>query len=134
MVKRKFLLSFSPAIVNEPVTYRMVKEFDLMLNILRAEVDERGGRLVIEIDGRPSQMNKGLEYLRESGVEIKELNEYVQKDEERCTHCGMCVSVCPAEAFQVDRDTWEVVFRADRCIACGLCIPACPPSAMKLRL
>lgn len=134
MVKRKFLLSFSPAIVNEPVTYRMVKEFDLMLNILRAEVDERGGRLVIEIEGKPSQINRGLDFMEASGVEVKELNEYVQKDEVRCTHCGMCVSICPAEAFEVRKDTWEVAFLTDKCIACGLCIPACPPGAMKLRI
>lgn len=134
MARRKFLLSFSPAIVNEPITYRMVKEFDLMLNILRAEVDEMGGRLVIEIEGKPSQISRGLDFVSQSGVEVKELNEYVQKDEDRCTHCGMCVSICPAEAFQVQRDSWEVRFLTDRCIACGLCIPACPPGAMRLRI
>lgn len=134
MAKRKFFLSFSPSIVNEPITYGMVKKFDLMLNILRGEVDDRGGRLVIEIEGKPSQIADGLNYLKESGVEVKELNEYVQKKEEYCTHCGMCLSICPSEAFVVDRDTWEIEFRADKCIACGLCIDACPPSAMKLKI
>ncbi len=134
MAKRKFYLSFSPSIVNEPITYGMVKEFDLMLNILRGEVDDRGGRLVIEIDGKPSQIANGLEYLKENGVEVKELDEYVLKEEEDCTHCGMCLSICPSEAFIMNRDTWEVEFKPDECIACGLCIDACPPSAMRLKI
>ena len=134
MTKRKFLLEFSPSIVKEPITFHMVKDFDLLLNILRAEVDERGGRLVIEVEGKPSQIRKGVRYLQGSEVGVKELNEYVSKDEERCTHCGACVSICPAEAFSVDPVTWKVNFDADRCIACGLCIEACPPNAMKLKI
>lgn len=134
MVKKKYLLSFTPTLVSEPITYKMVKEFDLMLNILRAEVSERGGRLLIEVEGKPSQINKGVRFVREAGVEVKELNEYVSKDEDRCTDCGMCISICPADAFEIDRKTWKVHFKADKCIACGLCIDACPPYAMKLRI
>ena len=134
MAKRKYLLGFSPTRVREPITYRMVKEFDLMLNILRAEVNERGGRLLIEIEGRPSKITSGVKYLKEKGVDVKELNEYVSKDEERCTHCGMCVSICPADAFETDKKTYKVKFKSDKCIACGLCLDACPPNAMKLRI
>ncbi|MDD1768624.1 MAG: 4Fe-4S binding protein [Methanomassiliicoccales archaeon] len=134
MAKRKYLLGFSPTRVREPITYRMVKEFDLMLNILRAEVSERGGRLLIEIEGKPSKITSGVKYLKEKGVDVKELNEYVSKDEERCTHCGMCVSICPADAFELDRKTYKVHFKSDKCIACGLCLDACPPDAMKLRI
>jgi len=134
MSKRKYLLEFSPSIVNEPLTYRMVKDFDLMLNILRGEVNERGGRLVIEVEGKPSQIHKGIKFLEECGVVVKELNEYVSKDEERCTHCGACLSICPAEAFTVNGETWEIIFNMDRCIACGLCVQACPPGAMKLKI
>jgi len=134
MVKRKFNLVFSPRIVNEPVTFKMVKEYDLLINILRADVTERGGRLLIEIEGSPSQINKGIDFLEESGVEVQELNEYVSKDETRCTNCGMCVSICPADAIEMDKDTWVVRFHMDKCIACGLCVSSCPPQAMKLKV
>jgi NAD-dependent dihydropyrimidine dehydrogenase PreA subunit len=134
MAKRKYLLGFSPARVSEPITYKMVKEFDLMLNVLRGEVNERGGRLLIEIEGKPSRITSGVNYLKEKGVDVKELNEYVSKDEERCTHCGMCISICPADAFDMDKKTYKVQFKSDKCIACGLCIDACPPNAMKLQI
>ncbi|MCQ5375988.1 MAG: 4Fe-4S binding protein [Methanomassiliicoccales archaeon] len=134
MVKKKYLLSFTPAIVNEPLTYKMIKEYDLLVNILRAEVSERGGRLLIEVEGKPSQMNKGISFLKNAGVEVRELNEYVSRDEDRCTDCGACLSICPADAFEMDKQTWKVLFKGDRCIACGLCIDTCPPRAMKLRI
>ena len=45
----------------------------------------------------------------------------------------MCVSICPADAIEMDRDTWKVIFHLEKCIACGLCISSCPPRAMKLK-
>jgi NAD-dependent dihydropyrimidine dehydrogenase PreA subunit len=133
MTKRKFLLNFSPAIVKEPITFRLVKDHDLMLNILRAGIDERGGYTLVEIEGRPSQIKSGELYLESCGVEVKELNEYVSKDEERCTSCGACISICPAEAFTMT-ETFKVEFNPDKCIACGLCLDVCSPGAMKLQI
>jgi L-aspartate semialdehyde sulfurtransferase ferredoxin len=133
MSKRKFNLYFVPELVNEPITYILVKDFDLKFNILRAEIMEKGGQLLIEVDGKPAQITKGVAYLQEMGVKVEELNEFVTKDEERCTNCGMCVSICPADAVEMDRKEWKVIFHLDKCIACGLCVSSCPPRAMKLK-
>ena len=133
MSKRKFNLYFVPELVNEPITYVLVKDFDLKFNILRAEVMEKGGQLLIEVDGKPAQITKGIAYLQGMGVKVEELNEFVTKDEARCTNCGMCVSICPADAVEMDRQEWKVIFHLDKCIACGLCVSSCPPRAMKLK-
>jgi ferredoxin len=130
---RKFLLTFNPDIVSEPITYRIVKDFDLMINILRAEIDEQGGRLMIAFEGSGPQILKAVKYLEESGVQVQELKEFIRKDDARCTNCGMCVSICPVSAYQVDKKTWKVIFLNEKCIACGMCIDACPPGAIKLR-
>jgi len=134
MTRRKFFLEFSPAIVNQPIVFRLVNDYDLMLNILRAGIDERGGYTLVEVEGKPSQIKKGVSYLEDCNVGVKELNEYVSKDDAKCTDCGACVSICPAEAFKMDTTTWKVGFDGDRCIACGLCIDVCPPNAMKLEI
>ncbi|MBN1160509.1 MAG: 4Fe-4S binding protein, partial [Dehalococcoidales bacterium] len=65
-------------------------------------------------------------------VQIQSLSQDVTRNEERCTHCGACVTVCPTGAFKVDPGTRMVIFEDDKCIACGLCIPACPPRAMEV--
>lgn len=134
MAKKKFMLGFSPELVNEAIVYRLVKDYDLKINILRAEVKELGGRLLMEVDGKASNIKDAAKYLNESKVDVQELSNYVQKDEGRCTHCGACVSICPVEALTIERPTWMVRYDPEKCIACGMCIDACPPGAMKFRI
>ncbi len=133
MTVKKFLLTFTPENVSEPVTYRLVKEFDIMINILRAEVDEKGGRLMIAMEGSGPQIDRAVKYLDSAGVSVQELKEFVRKDDERCTNCGMCVSICPVSAFVVEKGSRRVVFLNEKCIACGMCVDACPPGAIRLR-
>ncbi|MHC1680264.1 MAG: 4Fe-4S binding protein [Methanomassiliicoccales archaeon] len=134
MVKKKFLLGFSPDIVNEPLVYRLVKDYDLKINILRAEVREVGGRLLMEVEGKAANIKEAARYLNEAKVDVQELTNYVEKNEDRCTHCGMCISICPVEALTMDKTAWKVRYESERCIACGMCIDACPPGAMKFRI
>ena len=59
MATSRYLLSFNPELVNEPITYRMVKDFDLMINILRAEIDDlvrKAGRSLLS--GSPSDLDE----------------------------------------------------------------------------
>ncbi|SDD76943.1 indolepyruvate ferredoxin oxidoreductase subunit alpha [Desulfuromonas thiophila] len=49
-------------------------------------------------------------------------------DAERCTGCGNCVAVCPADAIELRNG--RAVLLAERCDFDGLCIPACPVSAI----
>ncbi len=134
MAKKKFLLGFSPDIVNEPIVYRLVKDYDLKINILRAEVRELGGRLLMEVEGKAANIKEAARYLNEAKVDVKELVTYVEKNEDRCTHCGMCISICPVEALTMDKPAWKVRYDSEKCIACGMCIDACPPGAMKFRI
>lgn len=132
MLQRKYLLTFTSDIVNEPITYKIVKSFGLLVNILKADVGDRGGRLLISVEGNEEQIEKAVQYLANAKVQVKELNEYVKKDDERCTDCGMCLSICPVDAFEIDRISWKISFNASRCIACGMCVDACPPQAIKI--
>jgi dissimilatory sulfite reductase (desulfoviridin) alpha/beta subunit len=48
---------------------------------------------------------------------------------EKCTQCGLCVSVCGDDAISVE-DDGQPVIHLDRCISCGDCIKVCPFDAM----
>lgn len=52
-------------------------------------------------------------------------------DEEFCTHCGICKSVCPVKAIEVDQEIKKVKIRFSQCIYCGDCIQSCPTNSMK---
>jgi ferredoxin len=119
--------------VERPIIYRLVKDYDLEFNILKASITpEQEGLLVLELKGNQTEYDKGVEFLIKAGVKIQSLSQDVTRNEERCTHCGACITICPTGAFYVDPKTRLVIFDNKKCIACGLCIPACPPHAMEV--
>lgn len=131
MVKKRIVLTFPHNMVDKPIVYKLVKDFDLTFNILQAKImPNEEGIMVIELEGKKENYAKGVDYLKESGVKIEPLSKEVLRDEDRCTHCGACVTVCPTEALYVDKKTMKVIFDAEKCIACELCVKACPPRAM----
>lgn len=135
MPKLKLVLKFPPSLVNQPVIYKLVKDFDLEVNILRASIrPDEAGHVVIELDGDRESIEKGREYLEECGVSTESLAKDVRWSEERCTSCTACISVCPTGALHVDRDTLVVSFIEDKCIGCELCVPVCAYRAMEIHV
>lgn len=54
-------------------------------------------------------------------------------DQQSCTLCLSCVSICPAKALQEGQDTPALRFVEANCLQCGLCETACPESAISLQ-
>jgi L-aspartate semialdehyde sulfurtransferase ferredoxin len=133
VVSKKVVLRFPKRMVDRPIIYRLAKDYDLEFNILKASITpEQEGLLVLELKGKQQEYDKGIEFLIKAGVKIQSLSQDVTRNEQRCTHCGACITVCPTGAFKLDPQTRMVIFENDKCIACGLCIPACPPRAMEV--
>jgi len=131
-LKTKVVLNFSPDAANQPITHNLIAKHHLLVNILRAEIDEIGGKMVLELSGKADDIRGGIDYLKANGVSVRPIKEGVRRDDEVCTHCGMCVSICPTKALAFDPKTRKVIFTEDKCVACGVCIDACPPRAMEI--
>ncbi len=57
----------------------------------------------------------------------------VKVDEDLCSVCGVCVSVCKYEALSVEKkgkDKEKIVVDKVECRGCGLCVSACPSGAL----
>jgi ferredoxin len=131
-LKTKVVLNFNPELANQPITHNLIAKHHLMVNILRAEIDEIGGKMVLELSGKADDIRRGIDYLKENSVGVRPIKEGVRRDDDICTHCGMCVSICPTKALAYDPKTGKVTFTEEKCVACGVCIDACPPRAMEI--
>lgn len=133
MVSERVVLKFPHRLVDQPIICRMVKDFDLEFNILKAYVTpNEEGLLVLELRGEDKDFKKALKFVRSLGVTVQPLSKDIKRNEAKCTHCGACVPICPTGALVIDPETRKVNFYDNKCIACELCIKACPPRAMEL--
>jgi len=134
MTTTKVVLRFPPELTEQPVTYRLIKEYDLMVNILRGHITPKEeGMLVLELTGTKRQLSQGMDFLSRLGVETKRVSKDVNWLKDRCTHCTACTSLCPTHALSVDREGMLVTFDETQCIACEMCVVVCPYKAMELQ-
>jgi ferredoxin len=134
-VKQKLVFRFPPSAVEQPFIYRLVKDFNLMVNILRADINpEKEGRLMLELSGAEPDYRRAIEWLQEQGLRILNLKQQIIWKEDRCTHCGACSVICPSGALGLSRPEMTVRFDEGKCIVCELCLKACPARAMETLL
>ncbi|MBC7327303.1 4Fe-4S binding protein [bacterium] len=133
-MKARLVLRFPPLLVDQPVVYKLIKDYNLVFNILRADITpDSEGLMVLEIEGDENDFKQGLEYLEKRGVKVQPLSQDVVMIEELCTHCGACVVHCPTGALYYDEER-RVLFASEKCVACEICVEICPYRAMEVRL
>jgi L-aspartate semialdehyde sulfurtransferase ferredoxin len=131
-----YILRFPKDTSDQPYIYRLVKEYDIEFNILKADILlQREGLMIIELKASSkANVKAGLEYLRNLGVKTERLAARIRRDDGNCFQCGACTGVCPVGALAIRRPEMAVVFDAEKCTGCGLCVPICPVRAMEVSL
>ena len=70
MTRMRLRLTFPPHLIQEPIVYRLVKDFDIVINIRRADVKADYGWVALELDGEEAQLERGVRWLKEKGVQV----------------------------------------------------------------
>ena len=134
MKQKRVVLTFPPELVEQPMVYNLIKKYDLMVSILRANITaNEEGRLVMEVRGKKNDVDAGMAYLAGIGIEIQPLAQDIKWHEKRCIHCTFCVPTCPTGALQVDRKSLLVSFVKEKCIACEICVKVCPYKVVEIQ-
>jgi ferredoxin len=94
----------------------------------------REGLLVLELTGTKENFDRGINYLKESGLNVEPLSKSVTQNIERCVHCGACLAFCSTNALYFDDTTMKILFDPEKCNGCEFCVKACPARAMEIDL
>ena len=71
MSRMRVRLTFPPTLIQQPIIYRLVKDFDIVINIRRAEVKEDYGWVALELEAKDEKvLERGVAWLKERGVQV----------------------------------------------------------------
>jgi NAD-dependent dihydropyrimidine dehydrogenase PreA subunit len=124
----KILLNYSDETLDKPILASIIREKDVLINILRAYADGRRGEMLVEV---PDEVADEIVIsFKNKGVDVH-VGSLIELDKELCVDCGACVSVCPTGAVHFEEDR-SVTINQSKCIQCALCVDSCPRFAIKL--
>ena len=70
-MNRRVKLTYPHDKIQEPLLFKMAKKYNIMPNIRRARVTETLGEIVLELEGKAEDLDKGLGFLKKQGVEVE---------------------------------------------------------------
>jgi ABC-type methionine transport system ATPase subunit len=73
MAGGRFHLTLPPMLLGEPVVHALSTRFGLVTNIARAHLDERGGWMILELDGPEETLAEAMSWLQERDVRVERI-------------------------------------------------------------
>lgn len=70
MTKARLHLTFPERLASQPIVHRLGTGFDLVTNIRRANIEERGGWIIVEVDGPEERIAEAVAWLAEQGLHV----------------------------------------------------------------
>jgi hypothetical protein len=71
LAARRLELDFPAKMVTKPFIYDLVKKFDLVPNIRRANITQKFGYIQLELLGSQAALDKGIAWLIKQGVGVE---------------------------------------------------------------
>ena len=71
-------LTFPEHLIKQPLLGRLVREFDVLPNIRRANVEEKMGWIICELAGEDGAVESAVKWLEDAGVQVDRLGDVVE--------------------------------------------------------
>ena len=66
----RLFVSFPEELVDRPMIYEVVKRYDVVPNIRRANVEQHSGWVILELTGSQEELDRSIAYLEEVGCTV----------------------------------------------------------------
>ncbi len=70
MSKRQVMFTFPEELIKEPLIYNLGQKFGVVTNIRRADVSANKGWVVLELEGDPGDIDRGVAWVVGKGVRV----------------------------------------------------------------
>ena len=71
-------LTFPEHLIKQPLLGRLVREFDVLPNIRRANVEEKMGWIICELADDDAAVESAVDWLEDAGVQVDRLGDVVE--------------------------------------------------------
>ena len=75
MLKRRVMLNYPKELLSEPIIYTISQQFNLVANILQADVTEERGWITLELEGRDEDIEDGITWAISKGMRVEPISE-----------------------------------------------------------
>jgi ABC-type methionine transport system ATPase subunit len=69
----RLFISFPEELVDRPMIYEIIKKFDVVPSIRRANVEEHSGWVILEINGDQEQLDGAIAYFEGLGCTVNRM-------------------------------------------------------------
>ncbi|MGH7266154.1 MAG: NIL domain-containing protein [Candidatus Rokuibacteriota bacterium] len=66
----RITLTFPPDQIKDPVIYQLGKDFQIVTNIRRADVTSTHGWVMLELEGKQEDLERGVAWLKDKGLKV----------------------------------------------------------------
>jgi hypothetical protein len=70
MTPTRLFVSFPEELVDRPMIYEIVKQFDVVPNLRRANVEAHSGWVILELGGEQGEVDRAIVYLESLGCTV----------------------------------------------------------------
>jgi ABC-type methionine transport system ATPase subunit len=70
MVKRRVKFTFPQELIKEPIIYKLSQQFQIVTNIRRADMNGDKGWVVLELEGKVEDIERGIAWVTGKGVRV----------------------------------------------------------------
>jgi hypothetical protein len=70
MAIKRVRFTFPEERIKDPIIYQLGHEFQVVTNVRMADVDEKTGWVLLEIDGEPGEIDRAIAWAQAKGVRV----------------------------------------------------------------
>jgi len=74
MANRRLVLTFPEQLVRDPIIHNLGQQFNIVTNILQAEVTEERGWVILELAGADEDIEAGITWVTSKGVRVEQVS------------------------------------------------------------